>query len=65
MTWIGVLQLVISCGRALASKLAPKADSVYSEIADEMNAGLDKLQSVHDKVVTLQGLEDLRTTTQW
>lgn len=65
MSWIQLLSLVISVGRSLQSYIAPKFDTLGAELAAEISAALDKLQEVHDKAVTLQELEDLRTTKQW
>jgi len=65
MTWITLLQLVIASGRSLAEYISPKTDALSKEISAELTAALDKLQSVHDKAVTAEGLEELRTTKQW
>lgn len=65
MGWLALLQVVIAAGRGLVAAIDSKLSPAYSELADDANAGLAKLQEVHDKAVSLQGLEDLRTKKVW
>lgn len=65
MDWIMVLKLALFAGNAVVQQLKKGGSPITQELADEAQAGLDKLQAVHDKAVSLAELESLRTTALW
>lgn len=65
MNWIVLLQLAISLGKSLLTQIDPKLGPISQELYDDLDAALDSLQAVHDKAVTNDELESLRTKPLW